>query len=26
LSHAAPYMCLFGDIRNFVHEKSHGIP
>jgi hypothetical protein len=20
------YMCLFGDIRNSVHEKSHGIP
>ncbi len=20
------YMCLFGDIRNSIHEKSHGIP
>jgi hypothetical protein len=26
LNHAAPYMCLVGDIRNFVHEKSHEIP
>ena len=20
------YICLFGDIRNSIHEKSHGIP